>query len=269
LSLRRIADLGLKNPTMGGWCKMNNNADYDALSIQKMNQHEKISSPHAIRLKEVRAHFARQRGVENVSQARFAAFLGVHTSKVSHIEAGTTRIQADFARLIEEKTGFSQAWLLVGVSPERVSDRYVPPPGEAERRSEFCYIKKVKPLLSGGAGELVTDESSEDYYSFRIDWLTRKGQISAMRLAQVSGDSMEPTLRDGDFVLFDISKQYPVEGKIMVVGIDNLLYIKRLRRMPEGTWALVSDNKALYEPWKINPDEVRFLGLVIWRCGEI
>ena len=43
-----------------------------------------------------------------------------------------------------------------------------------------------------------------------------------MRLAQVSGDSMLPTLTDGDFVLFDTSSATPLDGKIMVIGIDNI-----------------------------------------------
>ena len=89
-----------------------------------------------------------------------------------------------------------------------------------------------------------------------------------MRVAQVSGDSMSPTLIDGDLVLFDTAKTEPLDGKIMAVGIDNLLYIKRLRVSPEG-YFLVSDNRGVCEPWRINPDTARFLGLVIWRCGAL
>ena len=89
-----------------------------------------------------------------------------------------------------------------------------------------------------------------------------------MRLAQVSGDSMLPTLNDGDFVLFDTSKREPRDGKIMVIGIDNHLYIKRVRVSPEGIF-LVSDNKPVYEPWRINLENTRFLGLVIWHCGDV
>ncbi len=89
-----------------------------------------------------------------------------------------------------------------------------------------------------------------------------------MRLAQVSGDSMLPTLKDGDFVLFDTSKNYPFDGKIMVIGIENLLYIKRVRVSPEGIF-LVSDNKAVYEPWRVSLENIRFLGLVIWHCGDV
>jgi phage repressor protein C with HTH and peptisase S24 domain len=89
-----------------------------------------------------------------------------------------------------------------------------------------------------------------------------------MRLAQVSGDSMLPTLKDGDYVLFDTSRNRPFDGKIMVIGIDDLLYIKRVRVSPDGIF-LVSDNKAVYEPWRVSPENIRFLGLVLWHCGDV
>ncbi len=257
-----------------------NTAHYEALSIQKTKHGEKKSTPHSQRMKHVRTVFANERGLDKISQAKFARIVGINPSTISHIEAGNTRIGIDLAALIEQKTGFRQAWLLTGDRPQRLSEAQGFGGGVPESREDipkgfgmpdrfhFTYVKKVKPLLSGGSGELVEEEETEDIYSFRTDWLSRKGTISSMRLAQVSGDSMLPTLKDGDFVLFDTSKRYPGDGKIVVVGIDNLLYIKRLRRTSDGMF-LVSDNTAVYEPWRIDPESARFLGLVIWHCGEV
>ncbi len=235
--------------------------------------------PFAERLKIVRSHFAMQMGFDKLSQVKFGNLVGVNPSTISHIEAGTTKIGIDLAKLLEEKTGFRQAWLLTGERPQRLAETDVPAGAPPERNEEypvfggpgrfrFTYVKKVKPLLSSGDGQLVPEEEAEDIYSFRSDWLSRKGVVSAMRLAQVSGDSMLPTLKDEDFVLFDTSKRTPLDGKIMVVGIDDLLYIKRVRVSPDGIF-LVSDNKEVYEPWRVDPENARFLGLVIWHCGEV
>jgi phage repressor protein C with HTH and peptisase S24 domain len=242
---------------------------------QKMKRGEKMSS-YAQRLKCVREIVANESGLGKLSQAKFAKMLQVHPSQIGHIEAGTTRIQPELAKVIEEKTGVRQAWLLTGEGPQRV---VAEPPLETKESNSFTvsvgsgqfsfsFVKKVKPLLSSGTGELVEEEESEDIYSFRREWLYRKGVIPNMRLAQVSGDSMFPTLEDGDFVLFDISKNCPLDGKIMVIGIENLLYIKRVRVSPEGIF-LVSDNKAVYEPWRVSHENTRFLGLVIWHCGDV
>jgi phage repressor protein C with HTH and peptisase S24 domain len=263
----------------GGDPVEDNTSKDEVMSNQKVMHGEKIS-PYAQRLKYVRRRLADQRGVEKISQAAFAKIIGVHPSAISHVEAGNTRIQPDLAMAIEEKTGFRRAWLLTGEGPEtfdqpveELISSSTPlkrsytvdlPAGEVS----FSFVKKVKPLLSSGSGDLVYEEQSEDFYSFRSDWLSRKGVVSAMRLAQVSGDSMLPTLTDGDFVLFDTSKRDPLDGKIMVIGIDNHLYIKRVRVSPEGIF-LVSDNKSVYEPWRITPETTRFLGQVIWHCGDV
>jgi len=254
-------------------------SQYEVMSNQKVMHIEKIS-PYAQRLKYVRRRLADQRGVGKISQATFAKIVEVHVSAISHVEAGNTRLQPDLARAIEEKTGFRQAWLLTGEGPETFEQpvEEVRPLTTPRERSytvnlpagevSFFFVNKVKPLLSSGSGDLVYEEESEDFYSFRSDWWLQKGVVSAMRLAQVSGDSMLPTLTDGDFVVFDTSKRDPLDGKIMVIGIDNHLYIKRVRVSPEGIF-LVSDNKSVYEPWRITPETTRFLGQVIWHCGEV
>ena len=252
---------------------------YEVMSNQKVTRKEK-KSLYAQRLKYVRRRLADQRGVQNISQAAFAKMIEVHPSAISHVEAGNTRIQPDLAMAIEEKTGFRRTWLLTGEGPETFEqpvEELISSATPLERSYtvnlpagdiSFSFVKKVKPLLSSGSGEMVYEEQAEDFYSFRSDWLLLKGTVAAMRLAQVSGDSMQPTLIDGDFVLFDTSKCDPSDGKIMVIGIDNYLYIKRVRVSPEGIF-LVSDNKSVYEPWRINLETARFLGLVIWHCGDV
>lgn len=242
----------------------------EGLSIQKW-KHNGEKSPYAQRMKRAREIAAEAKGVTRLSQVKFARMLGVHPSVISHIEAGTTRIQPEMARIVDREIGIRQAWLLTGEGPigaggsvfqERESQ------GLSLRPPDFAYVKKVKPVLGSGTGRLVDDERSEAVCCFQTEWLSRRGHIPSMRVAQISGDSMSPTLVDGDLVLFDTSKTEPLDGKIMAVGIDDLLYIKRLRVSPEG-YFLVSDNRTVCEPWRINLGTARFLGLAIWRCGAL
>lgn len=243
----------------------------DAVAIQN-KKHSGKNSPYAQRMKRVREMAAEARGVARLSQARFAKMVGVHPSVISHIEAGTTRIQPEMAGIIDQEMGIRQAWLLTGEGPmsrekggafsQNAPSRLpVEPP-------ELTRVKTVKPVLDSATGRLIEEEQGEDNVIFRTEWLARKGCAPCMRIARISGDSMSPTLADGDFVLFDTSREEPLDGKIMAVGIDGLLYIKRLRLSPEGFF-LVSDNGAVCGPWRINPDSARFLGLVVWRCGAL
>jgi phage repressor protein C with HTH and peptisase S24 domain len=222
-------------------------------------------------MKRTREIVAEARGLTKLSQVMFAKLLGVHPSVISHIEAGTTRIQPEVARIIERETGVRQAWLLTGDGPTR-QEELDSRGGKAELSpggaAQFSFVPKVKSVLDKATGQLVDEEGGKEIYSFRTDWLLRKGSISKMRLAGISGDSMFPTLVDGDLVLIDMSRKEPLDGKIMAVGIDDLLYIKRLRVSPEGFF-LVSDNRAVYEPWRLSLESANFLGLIIWHCGEL
>ena len=92
-----------------------------------------------------------------------------------------------------------------------------------------------------------------------------------MRLMRVSGDSMEPTLRDEDVVLIDLSQTEIYTGKIYAVGIDEEIVVKRLDKKP-GQLVLVSDNRQFYPALEVTMDEgasVRVLGRVIWMAREV
>jgi hypothetical protein len=136
---------------------------------------------------------------------------------------------------------------------------------------EFAFIPKVKAVPRMGPEGLETDGAVEGYYAFRQEWLRRKGQISQMRLLRVAGDSMEPTLRDGDAVLIDQSQKDIIYGKIYVLGIDDGILVKRLDKRP-GKLVLISDNRQDYPPVEVELDEsanVRIVGRVIWMAREL
>ena len=76
-------------------------------------------------MKSAREIGAEVKGVTKLSQVMFARMLGVHPSVISHIEAGTTRIQPEMARIIDRKIGIRQAWLLTGEGPIK-TEGFVP-----------------------------------------------------------------------------------------------------------------------------------------------
>ncbi len=76
-----------------------------------------------------------------------------------------------------------------------------------------------------------------------------------IKLIQVSGDSMFPTLNDGDFVLIDETKAYGVDG-IYAINLHNQILIKRLKFRLDGSIQIISDNKE-YEMEVYNPNETQ------------
>ena len=106
--------------------------------------------------------------------------------------------------------------------------------------------------------------------AFKRDWLARMniepGQASVI---YARGDSMTPTLSDGEVMLIDGRLIEPQSGKVYVIAVDGDLRVKRLFKRPAG-WVLVSDNqdKARYpdEPLA-SLGEIRVIGRVVWRGG--
>ena len=65
----------------------------------------------------------------------------------------------------------------------------------------FEVVPKVKARLSAGDGSFDVDQKISEYYSFQTIWLSKKGNPKDMVLMDITGNSMEPELKDGDTVL--------------------------------------------------------------------
>ena len=134
----------------------------------------------------------------------------------------------------------------------------------------FQEVPKVKARLSAGGGSFETEPEIEEYYSFRKDWLSRKGQSKDMVLMDIFGNSMEPELKDGDTVLIDQSQKAVLAGAIYAVGLADTIVVKRLEKRPKEL-VLLSENKR-YPMMRFRDEEmnsVRIIGKVIWVCREL
>jgi len=134
-------------------------------------------------------------------------------------------------------------------------------------RGYFTPIPKVTGFLSGGPGSWELSPEVEQYYAFRTDWLKSKGQPAHMKLMQVKGDSMYPTLQNGDYVLVDESQTTPLDGRIMALNLSGEAVVKRIRIELDGRISVLSDSGEVRGPCK--PDEITILGKVVWLGREL
>ena len=89
-----------------------------------------------------------------------------------------------------------------------------------------------------------------------------------MVLMQVIGDSMEPGIREGDYVLIDQSKQEIHAGGVYALGLEDAIMIKQLDKRSHELFIISANSK--YSPIVLRGDEletVRIIGRVlgIWR----
>ena len=129
-------------------------------------------------------------------------------------------------------------------------------------------IPRLPLHASAGPGSEVGGEGAVGSFRFSQRWLRDQGlQPDRLSAIAVRGDSMEPTLRDGDEILVDTSLRTLRDG-IHVVRLDGGLLVKRLEVARPDRIALLSDNAA-YRPIECSPDEVEVIGRVVWKGGRL
>ena len=194
------------------------------------------------------------------SQADLAGLLGVDRSAVTQAKKKDL-VPDKWVLKLFRTFGLSPDWMETGVG-----DPYLIP----EEDGEFVRIPKVMARLSAGGGSFEHGAEVEEFYSFRQDWLRRKGDPKHMALMEVVGNSMEPEIREGDCVLVNESARDILAGAVYAVGVEDTVMVKRVERHP-GKLVLISDNKD-YAPIYLQGDEmdlVRIIGKVIWVCREL
>jgi phage repressor protein C with HTH and peptisase S24 domain len=185
------------------------------------------------------------------SQSELANLLKLNRSAISRAKKRGTIPQAWLTKL-SQSLGLDPAWLREGV----------------ERDEEFLPVPRVRAKLDAGGGSYVVDSQVEEEIAFRHSWLRRKGTPREMVIMEITGDSMEPLIREGDTVLVDQAQKEIYAGGIYAVGVQDTIMVKRLERQPHGL-VLVSANPN-YSPVHLQGDEietVRIIGRVIgmWR----
>ena len=138
----------------------------------------------------------------------------------------------------------------------------------------FAMLPVYETAVSAGPGREAEDGAPVTRIAFRTDWLRQitRGNIGELVVLTVDGDSMEPTLRQGDSVLVDMSQQRAQQRDgIYVIRTDGGLQVKRVASNPvTGRITIISDNKDLYPPFTdLLPDQVTVLGRVLWLGRQV
>jgi phage repressor protein C with HTH and peptisase S24 domain len=221
-------------------------------------------------------------------QDDFAAKLGITTVTLQNYFKNIRLPNSDFIKQTCTEFSVLPEWLLWGTGPVFRGDAQTAP-AEAQHSSitpaddlqwmapeaapsmGYALVPKVTARLAAGTGSLETDGQVVGYYAFKLDFLTRKGRPKKMVLMDVAGDSMEPTLLDGDTVLIDESQREIIAGGMFAVGIEQEVFVKYLLRVP-GKLVLQSRNER-YAPIEVDMNgdlagTVRIIGRVVWSCRD-
>lgn len=140
--------------------------------------------------------------------------------------------------------------------------------GLPARAADWADIPRLPLGASAGPGTMALDPAPIDRLRFSGRWLRQQGlEPGQLSVIEVEGDSMEPTLRDGDEILVDRAPR-PLRSGLHVIRLDDVLLVKRLEPGPAGTLLIISDNPA-YPRMERPRADVAVLGRVVWKGGRI
>ncbi|MBZ9647077.1 peptidase S24 [Sphingobium sp. 3R8] len=120
---------------------------------------------------------------------------------------------------------------------------------------------------SAGQGSLDENEKAEGVMAFDARWLRYLGvRPQSVSIIRVDGESMVPTLNDGDDIMVDHDDNAGrLRDGVYVLRLDGVLMVKRIAMGPrKGRFSVLSDN-SLYPGWQdLGPDLVQVVGRVVW-----
>lgn len=134
-------------------------------------------------------------------------------------------------------------------------------------------VRRVLVRASAGPGALADSERDHPYFGFDERWLKALTGSGAddLSIIRVEGDSMAPTLNDGDDILVDRAGcNEALRDGIYVLRVEDSLLVKRLAIHPLGKSVTVQSDNPAYPDWPdCGLEDVHCIGRVIWAGRKI
>lgn len=220
----------------------------------------------------------REREAQKISRSDFAKRTGIGYSTIAELERGGMQTTTKL-RVIAEVLGVSQAWLETGKAPKEIS----PPPATTARpappadaaNDDWTDVTGYAQAAGLGSGPEAAEWAETHKLKFRKDSLSKKRlNPKALAVMYGAGDSMEPTIKAGDAILFDTTDTNPKNGSLYVLlvpGAGAEEYAVKRANVSKGAVTFVSDNLDGDHNWK-EPrplDGMKVVGRVRWTGGWV
>lgn len=143
---------------------------------------------------------------------------------------------------------------------------------DGEFDEEYIRVNVYNIEAAAGAGSVVENNEIANKLAFKKSWIRSSSNAMADDLAviTVSGDSMNPTLYDGDHILVDMTLTTLKNDGIYVLRNDDMILVKRISFNPVTKLCTIKSDNNYYESWEgCQPADLDILGRVIWMGRNI
>ncbi len=209
------------------------------------------------------------------SSRQFAKSLDYLPQSLSEIKKGRRDVTIELLRKAVEMYKINPVYIYTGEGPMFMSEkdfqefRVLTVVSDAQEDERIVHVPI--PAQAGYAGELSNPKFIQNLPAYTLP--DYKYKVGTHRSFDVSGDSMEPTLFEGDKVV--CSFQEPTlwenalkDSYVYVIVTRGDVLVKRIRNLikEEKKLELISDNN-FYEPYRISISDIREIWYVRLRLS--
>jgi len=228
-------------------------------ATHQIGAQERMSSTNNIQ------RFREERGWKRPELARR---MRTSPQQIERLEKGMRDLRLDWIDRAAEAFGVTPAEI---ISPLAEGHRLpaepdIPPTVSASRSDGSITIRQIDLSFAMGPGTNLDDYAEEMPIEFDAGVLRALTRSPAENLviARGDGDSMMPTLINGDMVLIDTAQQkLNLQDRIWAVSVYGAGMIKRLRAIGEDRVQVISDNPTV-PAQEVGAEDIAIVGRVIW-----
>ena len=137
----------------------------------------------------------------------------------------------------------------LGISPKDLLEKQ-----EEHGDIETVFAIPIVDVKAGAGNPLYAEE-----YIYVNDIIPSR-YLSAIK---IKGDSMEPIIKDGEYVIIDTSSKDIINGKIYVISDkDGGLLVRRIYKLNDGFFRLLPENET-YKSQDVKASDIRIIGKAI------
>ena len=215
-----------------------------------------------------------------LNQSQLARIVNLKQPSIGRLISGETR---ETGKLLEIAAAVhSTPEYLIGASDEpgghtstlgdkRRSFVSASRPSPSVDEAGLVAIKEIDLTLGLGGAYIGEGVVSEVERYLPLAWLREftRADPQYLRVARTRGDSMKPTLSDGDLAIIDI-KQNSIreQDAVWAIAVADIGMIKRIWANPDGSYKIKSDNPNV-DPETAVDGEMFVLGQVVGKLGKL
>lgn len=210
------------------------------------------------------------RNDKRLTQQQLGELTGVSKTSVIYWEKDENIPKHESLVALASALNTTTAYLLYGIQQIEPWDDSTPLDDD---EVEIPFFKDFSFACGSGS---INDAITHEKRRLRMSKATLKG-LSIDKgnavAATASGDSMSPTINDGDTIHIDLGRKTIKDGKIFAVSFGGLQYAKRLYNLPFGGVRIVSDNEDEFEEIRMTADEAKMQEFQIigwiWQIAKL